>query len=474
MTLPPLSPASDAFMAQLAQTLPPEAFRPESDAYLVEPRRKWQGQGRVVAPHSVAQVAAVVRACAAAKVGIVPYAGGTGLVGGQVCPDGPVPLVLSVERLNEIKAVYANENVIVAGAGVILADLQEAAQSAGRLFPLSLASDGSARIGGLLGTNAGGINVLRWGNMRALCLGVEVVLPDGQIWQGMRRLRKDNTGYDLRDLFIGSEGTLGVITAATLRMVAEPAQICTAFFAVRSPAAALELLALAQDMVGDGVSAFELIHRQGFDFITEAGLPGQMPFSPLPAWAVLIELGLGRGSDPAETLAELFETGMRQGLCDDGVIASSQAQRAAFWNLRETIPEGNRRIGAIASHDISLPLSHIAEFIDKAPELIAPLGPLRINCFGHLGDGNLHYNMFPPQGESRENYAGIAPQLSDIVHQLAHDLGGSISAEHGIGRLKRDDLARFSDPAKMAMMRAVKQALDPDWIMNPGAVFARD
>ena len=468
--------AAAVIVAELRAVLPAATFR-DGAAYLTEPRGRWAGQGLVVAPDSTAQVAQVVRACAAARVGIVPYSGGTGLVGGQLMPadgsGGPAPVILSLERMNRIRAIYPTESVMIAEAGVILADVQKAAFESGKLFPLSLASEGSARIGGLLGTNAGGVNVLRYGNARAQVLGVEVVTAQGEVWNGLTRLRKDNMGYDLRDLFIGSEGTLGVITAAALRLVPQPAQIGAAMLVVPSPAAALDLLTLAQDQFGEGLSAFELIHRQGVDFLTETGFDFKSPFMVQPDWMVLIDLGLPAGPDPVAGLEALFAKALDKGLVSDGVVASSVAQRAAFWHIRETIPLANRRIGAVSSHDISVPLSLIPEFISCAAAAIAAIGDFRINCFGHLGDGNLHYNVFPVQGRTKEDDAPFRSAVKTAVHDLTHALGGSISAEHGIGRLKVGDLETYADPVKLAMMRSIKAALDPSGIMNPGAVLRR-
>ncbi|SMY06568.1 FAD-binding oxidoreductase [Flavimaricola marinus] len=466
-----LSPVTPEFLAPLQASLPEAVFRAEPTGYLTEPRGRYQGQGTVLTPGSTDEVAQIVRACAQARVGIVPYGGGTGLVGGQIMADGPAPIILSLERMRAIRAVYPSENVLVAEAGVILADVQAAAEAEGRLFPLSLASEGSARIGGLLATNAGGVNVLRYGNARAQCLGLEVVTAEGAVWHGLNRLRKDNTGYDLRDLMIGSEGTLGIITAASLRLMPQPAQHGTAMFSVASPVAALELLALTQAQLGEAVSAFELIHRQGFDFLAEVGPEITPPFATPPEWTVLIDLGLSQGVDPVEALSTLFEAAMEAELTDDGVIAQSSAQRTALWAIRENIPEANRRIGSVSSHDISVPLSEIPAFIEQGAKAIAALGELRINCFGHLGDGNLHYNVFPVQGKSRADHEDIRGKVKETVHDLVHSFGGSVSAEHGIGRLKVNDMTRYGDPTKLVMMRAIKTALDPLGILNPGAIL---
>ncbi|WP_322894742.1 MULTISPECIES: FAD-binding oxidoreductase [unclassified Yoonia] len=466
-----LNAVSDDFVDHLRGILDAAAFRRDTAPYFTEPRGRWHGQGLVVAPADTDAVAAVVKACAAARIGIVPYSGGTGLVGGQVMPDGPAPVVLSLERLNKIRAIYPSENVLVCDAGVILANVQQAAMDVDRLFPLSLASEGSARIGGLLATNAGGVNVLRYGNARALCLGLEVVRPDGTIWHGLTRLRKDNTGYDLRNLMIGAEGTLGIITAAALRLVPRPAQVGAAMLAVASPQAALDLLALAGSQIGDGVQAFELIHRQGFDFLAEVGPEVRQPFETISEWSVLIDLGLPAGGDPDAALENLFAAAFEAGLVSDGVIAQSAAQRQALWDIRENIPEANRRIGSISSHDIALPLSAVPLFIDQAGTALQALGDMRINCFGHLGDGNLHYNLFPAAGRHCDDYDAVKADAVRVIYDLVADLDGSFSAEHGVGRLKVADLEHYGDPVKLAMLRAIKQALDPAGIMNPGAVL---
>ncbi|WP_420005454.1 FAD-binding oxidoreductase [Arenibacterium sp. LLYu02] len=468
-----LSPADPAFLAALAARLPQDTLRAPEARYLEEPRGRYQGQaGAIALPRSVEEVATIVRAAHDARVGLVPYGGGTGLVGGQVMPEGPAPLLVSLERMKAIRAVYPGENVIVAEAGAILAEVQAAATAVDRLFPLSLAAEGTARIGGNLSTNAGGVNVLRYGNTRDLCLGLEAVLPTGEVWHGLTRLRKDNTGYDLRNLLVGAEGTLGIITAAALKLAPIPANPGTALFTVRDAQAAIDLLALARDAVGEGVSAFELIHRQGLAFLAETLPDLRQPFAEIPEWCVLIDLGLGKGQSAEEALTDLFEVAMETGLSTDGTIAQSEAQRQALWSLREHIPEANRRIGSVSSHDISVPISRIPEFIPAGIAAIAALDPsLRINCFGHLGDGNLHYNVFPGSGRARSDYDGLRGEVKRIIHDLVYAYDGSMSAEHGIGRMKVADLAHYGDPVKLAAMRAIKQALDPHGIMNPGAVL---
>ncbi|MEM9196521.1 MAG: FAD-binding oxidoreductase [Pseudomonadota bacterium] len=448
-------------------------LRPVGPGDLEEPRGRMTGQaGGVALPRSTADVAAIMRACAAARVGIVPLGGGTGLVGGQVKPDGPAPLLLSLERMAAIRAVLPDEDALIAEAGATLAAVQAAAEAAGRLFPLSLASEGSCRIGGNLATNAGGTQVLRYGNARDLCLGLEAVLADGSVLSGLKTLRKDNTGYDLRHLLIGSEGTLGIITAASLRLFAQPHGRATAWLETPDPDAALALFRQMRGGLGEEITGFELMHRSGLEFLAQH-FPQIEPPCRTGDWFVLIELSGNRHAEPDLALERELTLSMEAGLVTDGAIAQSQAQRAAFWAVRESIPEANRRRGAIASHDISLPIGRIPAFIAAAGAALARAAPgLVINCFGHLGDGNLHYNLFPPDGLSRDAFDSQRAVLTDTVHALVDAEGGSVSAEHGIGRFKREDLIRFGDPAKLAAMRAIKSALDPLGILNPGAVLA--
>ena len=463
-----LNDATDA----LGRLLPEGVLREIGPAYLEEPRGRFRGRaGLVAAPRTVEEVAAVVRACAGARVPIVPRGGGTGLVGGQVMSDGTVPLLLSLERMNRVRDIHPEEGVILAEAGATLQQVREAAARVGRQFPLALASGGTAQIGGVLATNAGGVNVLRYGNARALCLGIEAVLPQGQVMHDLKRLRKDNTGYDLRDLLIGAEGTLGIITAASLVLAPVPAETGVAMLVVESPEAALTLLSLAQARMAGGVTAFELISGQGLRFLDVAFPDLRQPFADRPDWLVLIEVGLPAGLSADEALEGLFTDAAEAGLVSDGVIARSGQQAAELWAVRETIPDANRHIGAIASHDISLPLSEIARFIRDASTMLVDMADLRINCFGHLGDGNLHFNLFPAEGRTRDTYDDIRRSLSRAVHQMVVERGGSFSAEHGVGRLKAAELAEWGDPTRLAAMRAIKDALDPAGIMNPGVIL---
>ncbi len=467
-----LNDAGPAFVAALREALGEAAVRPAGAAEREEPRGRFHGrEGPVALPASTEAVAATVRLCAAHRVPVVARGGGTGLVGGTIMADGALPLILSLDRLSRVREVAAGDGVMIAEAGVTLAGVQEAARAAGRLFPLSLAAEGTAQIGGNLATNAGGITVLRYGNARELTLGLEAVMADGSVLHGLKRLRKDNTGYDIRNLLIGSEGTLGIITAAALRLFPIPAETATAYAAVPSPAAALALLRHLQAALGETVTAFELIHRIGLDFQDEAGMAPRDPLRPRPDWLVLTEAGGHTGT------AEAFEAALMGAaeaeLLGDAVLARSESQRTAFWALREAIPAANRRVGAIVSHDIALPLGAVPGFIAEGAGRIAAIAPeLRINCFGHLGDGNLHYNVFPPPGVARERYDDRATEVTVAVYELVDAAGGSISAEHGIGRLKAGVLPRYADPARMAAMRAVKAALDPLGILNPGAVLA--
>ena len=469
-----LNTVTAQFIAQLQEILPAAAFPELSDKYLTEPRGRYHGSaGLLVAPDSTEQVSQIMKSASQARVAVVPYGGGTGLVGGQVLPNveagAPAPLILSLGRMRKVRACYPEENVLVVEAGAILVEVHAAAARINRLFPLSLASEGTAQIGGLLATNAGGVNVLRYGMARDQVLGIEAVMADGQIFHGLKRLRKDNTGYDLRHLLIGSEGTLGIITAASLKLVPRPSAEGTALLAVQSPRAALELLSRTKEIMGEGISAFEIISAQGLQFLSEIFPQLRQPWPEPPRWSVLLQLGFSGGIEPEQAFETLFERA--SDLILDGVIAQSQQQANDLWSLRETIPVANKAIGAICSSDISLPLSELPGFIDAAGLRIAEFGALRINCFGHLGDGNLHYNIFPPAGTNVVDYADIRGDLQQAVHRLTHELGGSVSAEHGVGRLKVNDIEVFGDPVKLHLMRQIKDTLDPQAILNPGAVL---
>ncbi len=455
-----LSSADAGFVAGLEARLGAGAVRAVEPRDVEEPRGLFRGQAAaVLRPLDVSEASVILAACNAARVPVVPLGGGTGLVGGQVMPEGPLPVLLSLERMAAVRDISPENNTMTVEAGAVLADIHAAAEGAGRMFPLRLASEGSCRIGGNLATNAGGVNVLRYGNARALCLGLEAVLADGTVISDLKRLRKDNTGYDIRDLMIGSEGSLGVITAAVLRLFPVPAARHTAFVAVPSPEAALALLRALEGVLE--VTGFELIHRAGFDFLEETGFDMRPPLRV--EWSVLLEASGKAG--PEEALASAMEAG----LVTEAVIAQNEAQRAHFWALRETIPEANKRIGSISSHDISVPVSAVPAFIEAAQKAVP--AALRINCFGHMGDGNLHYNIFPPKGKSRADYAAQRADIARTIFDIVAGFGGSFSAEHGVGRLKVDDLERYGDVGRLAAMRRIKAALDPVGIMNPGAVL---
>ncbi len=425
----------------------------------------------VVSPGSTDEVADVVRRCAEAGVAIVPQGGNTGLCGGATPTGGEI--VVSLRRLNRVRAIDVANNTITVEAGCTLAAVQEAAAAADRLFPLSLAAEGTATIGGNLSTNAGGVQVLRYGNARELCLGLEVVLADGRIWNGLRGLRKDNTGYDLKHLFIGAEGTLGLITAAVLKLFSRPRSVATAWVGVPSPEAAVGLLTHLRGAIGGRITAFELIGRSALALVLKH-IPGSR--DPLPAvypWQVLVELSDTMETDLAAALAEVLAEAVETSMANDAAIAANEAQARAFWALRENISEAQKIEGLSIKHDISLPVSRIAEFIERADAALSAAFPgVRIVCFGHVGDGNLHYNQSKPQAQDNAAFIAQSAAVNRIVHDLVHELGGSISAEHGLGQLKRDEILRYKSDVEMDMMRAVKYALDPRGLMNPGKVLS--
>jgi FAD/FMN-containing dehydrogenase len=423
----------------------------------------------VVLPGSTDEVAAVVRTCAEAGVAIVPQGGNTGLCGGATPTGGEVVIVLT--RLNRIRVIDPDNNSITVEAGCTLHAVQQAARDVDRLFPLSLAAEGSATIGGNLSTNAGGVQVLRYGNARELCLGLEVVLADGTVWNGLRSLRKDNTGYDLKHLFIGAEGTLGLITAATLKLVPRPRAQATAWVAVPDPAAAVALLGQLRDAAGDNVTAFEIVGRTALELVLRH-IPGARdPLPGKPEWQMLIELS-GARADLAAILESALDDASGEGLVANAVIASSEAQTAALWALRENVSEAQKIEGVSIKHDIAVPVSRIAEFITRADAALRETFPaVRIVCFGHIGDGNLHYNQSKADAESNAEFIARTAAVNRIVHDLVHELGGSISAEHGLGQLKREEVLRYKSGTEMDLMRAVKQALDPHGRMNPGKLL---
>ncbi len=443
--------------------------------YLREERGLYRGAARlVVRPRSTDEVASVVRLCAEAGLPIYPQGGNTGLCGGAVPDEDGRGIVLSLARMNRVRALDAANFTITVEAGAILAAVQRAASEADRLFPLSLGAEGTCQIGGNLSTNAGGIAVLRYGNMRDLTLGLEVVLPDGTVWDGLRALRKDNTGYDLKQLFIGSEGTLGIITAATLKLFPRPREIETAFLGLARVADAMTLFANARAATGDQLTAFELIPRIGLD-IAMAHIPGvNDPLARPHAWYVLMELSSSQeGRGLRQALDDLLASSLEGSLIEDGTIAESQAQAKALWRIREAMVEAQKHIGAGVKHDISVPVSKVAEFILKASGEVASRYPgIRTIAFGHVGDGNIHFNLAQPVSSAPAAFLAETGALNRIVHDIAAGFAGSISAEHGIGRLKRDELPRYKPEPALDLMRRIKHALDPHGIMNPGKVIA--
>ena len=441
--------------------------------------RDWRGryQGRALAlarPGDTAQVAAVVRLCAAHRVPIVPQGGNTGLCGGATPDASGSALLLSLQRMQRIRALSGADGVLVAEAGCVLQAVQQAAAGAGLLFPLSLAAEGSATIGGVLSTNAGGTAVLRYGNARALCLGLEVVNAAGAVWNGLSSLRKDNTGYDLRDVFIGAEGTLGIITAASLQLYAQPAAQRTALAIVPDVAAAVELLQRARAALGAALTGFELMSAHSVQLVRTHFPQLPLPLALHAPWCVLLELSDSEGEAHAQQrLEEVLGAALEQGLADDVAVAASLTQAQALWSLREHIPLAQAAEGLNIKHDIAVPISSMAAFVEGTAELLAAAFPgARLVVFGHLGDGNLHYNVQAPLGaDAAEFLARHGDACNRLVHDAAAACGGSFSAEHGIGQLKVDELRRYKDPVALLMMRAVKDALDPQGLLNPGKVL---
>ncbi|MEF8700242.1 MAG: FAD-binding oxidoreductase [Candidatus Accumulibacter sp. UW26] len=441
--------------------------------HLADWRGRYQGSALcVVRPPTTAAVAAVVRACAAAGVAMVPQGGNTSLCGAATpAPEGE-SVVIGLSRLRRVRAIDPANNTLTAEAGCVLQTLQEVAAQAQRLFPLSLAAEGSCQIGGNLSTNAGGVQVLRYGNARELTLGLEVVLPNGEVWDGLRGLRKDNTGYDLKHLFIGAEGTLGIITAAVLKLFPLPSALATAWLAIDSPARAVHLLSALQDRFGPSLTACELVSEIALNLVRKhlSAIPAGVVASP---WHLLIELSGGGDEDALRAALTSFLAGaIDGGAIADAVLAQNSAQAKRLWALRENIGEAQKIEGLSIKHDVSLPISRLPEFVERADRALALAFPeIRIVTFGHLGDGNLHYNQSKSEAFANAAFLAVQPQVNAIVYDLVQELGGSISAEHGIGQLKREELLRHKSPVEIALMRALKQTLDPQGLMNPGKVL---
>jgi FAD/FMN-containing dehydrogenase len=441
--------------------------------YLEEPRDLYHGRALcVLKPRTAREVGDILALCNHAGAPVIPQGGNTGLVGGQTPDASGAAVVLSLERLNRIRAVDATADAMTVEAGVTLAQAQEAAQAADRFFPLSLASQGSCTIGGNLATNAGGVHVIAYGSMRDLTLGVEVALADGRLLSTLGALRKDNTGYDLTRLFVGSEGTLGVITAATLKLFPRPRSRAVAFLGLRDPAQALKLLNFVKGRAGPTLNAFEVASRSGLELVLRH-IPGTRdPLAQPHDWYALVELAAFADGEAERAGAEILASALDAGLAQDATLAQSLDQAGALWKLRESLSEAQKREGGSIKHDIAVPVSEIPRFIEEAGlRLRAAFPQARPVPFGHMGDGNIHYNVSQPVGADKAEFLAHWGEINAIVHGVVHELGGSISAEHGIGRLKRDLLRETKDPVALDAMRAVKAALDPNGILNPGALL---
>lgn len=471
---PPLNAPSPELIGKLTEIVGPEHALSDPDQqlpYLREMRDLYFGKAAlVVRPNSVEQVVRILAACNEARVGVVPQAGNTGLVGGQVPFEAGDEVVLSVARLKKVRAVDAPGYSMTVEAGLTLAECQELADRHDRMFPLSLPSEGSCMIGGNIATNAGGVGVLAFGNTRQLVLGLEVVLADGRVVENLKALKKDNTGYDLRDLFIGSEGTLGIVTAAVLKLFPKPAEKATAFVALPKLECALELFMRAKGEAGQALTAFEFISERGIGLLRKHFPQARVPLEMGSPWYVLVEVAGAREDGTAGRQMEaLLTAASEDDVIQDAAIAQSVQQAKDFWYLREVLPEAQKPEGHGAKHDVSVAIARIPEFITRANALIEGICPgVRPFPFGHFGDGNIHYNVLAPEGVSRREFAAAAEKINQAVHELILDMDGSISAEHGIGRTRRAELARLKSFVELDLMRRIKGAFDPNGILNPG------
>lgn len=477
MTAPLTTPPPPELLARFAALVGPAhaCSEPERKAsFLTEPRGLYQGRSpMILQPGSREQVAAIMMLANTSGTSIVPQGGNTGLVGGQIPDESGSQIVLSLARLNRIREIDVEGNMLTAEAGVTLQSVQQAAEAADRLFPLSLASEGSCQIGGNIASNAGGTAVLAYGNMRDLVLGLEVVLPSGEIWNGLRKLRKDNTGYDLKHLFIGSEGTLGIVTAAVLKLSARPKGKSVSLAGLASPEAMLRLFSLARATAGTGLTACEFTARFGIDLLRAHAPAISDPLGKRHEWYVLLEISSPHSQQDADRLSEaVLSAALGEGIIEDAVIARSLQQAAEIWKIRHSLSEVQRREGGSIKHDVSVPLAAIPSLIRQGSELAKKIVPLcRPFPFGHLGDGNVHFNISQPIGMEREMFLGHWQAMNEAIHALIVSLGGSISAEHGIGRLKREALTLVKSPVELALMRAVKMAIDPKGLLNPGKLL---
>jgi FAD/FMN-containing dehydrogenase len=466
-----------AHLKDLAERLGAEALitaPADVEPYLTDHRGLYRGKALAVAlPRTAEEVSKLLAFCNEHAIGVVPHGGNTSYCGGATPDETGTQLVLSLRRLNRIREIDALNYSMIAEAGCILAQVQDAAADADRFFPLSLGAEGSCQIGGNLSTNAGGTQVLRYGMMRDLVLGLEVVLADGRMLNGLSKLRKDNTGYDVKSLFLGAEGTLGVITAASLKLFPRPRQIAAAFVAVPSVRAAVELLALVRETTGDSVSSFELVPRIALDLVVRHMQGSTDPFEEPYPWHVLCELASSAPEPSLDAVLErvLEEAGNRQ-LIANAVVAQSERQREAFWRLRESIPEAQRREGASLKHDISVPVAALPEFVDRAAQwLEAHVPEGRLIAYGHLGDGNLHFNLSASPAVEAPKFVARGSELKRAIHDMVDSFQGSFSAEHGIGRSKIEELERYASPVELELMRMLKRQFDPNGILNPGKVL---
>lgn len=439
--------------------------------FLSEWRDRWPGEAAlIVAPASTREVADIVKICARNKIAITPQGGNTGLVGGQI-PFGR-EILLSLKRMRSIREIEPLNNTMTVDAGLTLAEAQDAARGAKRLFPLSIGSEGSCQIGGVISTNAGGVNVLRYGNMRDLVLGIEAVLPDGEIWNGLKRLRKDNTGYDLKQLFIGGEGTLGIVTGAVLKLFPRPAETVTAYAGLKTAQDAVNLLALAQEATGGAASSFELMSARCIEFVLKHIPDTREPLQGEHSWRVLMEFSSSEQGRLRSQIEAMLGAAMEKGLIEDAVFAGSEAQVQMLWRIRHSISEAINGEGLGARHDVSVATSDIPAFLDRADRAVEAIAPgARVVAFGHIGDGNVHYDIAPPEGAGKHALDDLRPEIEAAVYDIIDSFNGSISAEHGIGRHRRDTLAKRKSPVELRMMHAIKKALDPDGIMNPGKML---